>query len=370
MVKPFIKKTHFKKKERDLQKEKFEDYIVNQIHYAPPEHEEPQKYALKLNLKNKTANSPSKILYTLRGEYGVEKRGLKVGKSNIFSTAHKGILIFKPFGYDIYNPLSKSVDYSAYDNIFVDKLDAAKVELNMSYLPDLNVNILMEMIDTESNPMIRGEIFARCIENMENLENEKCVLYPYESHGDKVLKLFEESEKHNWCFACDSIRTAMSRIEQNTIEDAKPDLSFIDELRILLKDDFTVERRTINLSFYAANFDVFRLAFDALQNLGKADTLGGMDWSEGVESDSIKQNLSQLREVVLNNPVKLNQFKRITFHYSEFDKSWLKHQIKNNRYSKNDYFLKNTYILLYEFILKDSKGKKSIRLRNFEFNKL
>ena len=150
-------------------------------------------------------------------------------------------------------------------------------------------------------------------------------------------------------------------------------MSFINELRILLKDEFTLERRNINLDFYIGSPKSFVTAFNNLQNLNETNTLGSQVWTDNKDSESTKQQLNTLKNLILAYPVKVNQFKNITFFIDYNDD--LNYEIKDLYYSPREAwqkqtFVRNTHKLLYQYIDSDGEGKKSIRLRNFEFKKM
>lgn len=371
VVKPFVKKTKFKETERTDQKENFRQYLTEQIPYDPPLYAEKNRKKIIIIPQDNTSNYPSKVKYAYSQKSGVEKNSIKTDKTNKLKTPYKGLFLFKPFAYDIYASTNKQ-EYNAYHHIFADSLNSNEIKLEMSYLPDLNVSIVMKMNDRDQVG-VRDKIIEKYIENISTFGDEKCVLYFHEMHGSSIKQLFDESDDDNFCFSCNDASNSINIIEKKTEDGSAPVVSFINELRILLKDDFTLERRSINLDFYIGNSNEFVTAFNNLQNLDKTNTLGSEVWADDKDSETTKQQLNMLKNLILTHPVEVNQFKNITFYIDYNDD--LKIKITDLYYSpreawQKEPFVRNTHKLLYQYIDSDGFGKKSIRLRNFEFKKM
>lgn len=371
IVKPFIKKTNFKNTERKKQKDNFEQYLVDQIQisYEIPEYEKKQRKIIDIQESDITKNKyPGKIKYSNFPKSGIEKNYLKAGKKNRLKTKYQALFLFKPFMYDLYSTNYKE-KYNANHKVLFDSLNNDNTYLEMSYLPDLNVNIVMDMNSGVKG--IRDKIIDNYRKSVNKLGDEECALYFYEIHGS-IKKIFEESEKTKFCFLCNKPDNSINEIVNKPDGRSEPDLSFINELRILLNREFNLERRNINLNFFIGSSVAFITIFDEIQNLARANNLEPKAWSGQNESENIKRELNLLRDEITRNPVEVNQFEKIVF-FIDFNNKLIT-KIRDKYYDsmnkKKDLFKQNTYKTLYQYIKSDGLGKKSIRLRNFKFNKM
>jgi hypothetical protein len=373
IVKPFIKKTKFKDTERSEQRDNFKQYLVDKIPYNPPLYAEKERKKVSIYEKDKVYNYPSQTKYAYSQTTGIEKKTLKTGRSNKIKTDYKGLFLFKQFGYDIH-PTSYTPEYNAYNEILVDSLNGDNIDLTMSYLPDLNVSIVMKMNEAERG--VRDEIISNYRANMARKSDGLCALYIYDMHGSNIKEIFAESESKDFCFSCNDAQNSINKLEKTTQPGNEPVVDFINEMRILMKNEFTLKRRNINLDFYTGNSKAFITAFTQLQNLDKTNTLGSEVWFTDKDSEAEKAKLELLRNQIMANPVEVNQFKDITFYLDYSDD--LQFEIKDLYYSPREQwqqnpFVRNTHKLLYQYIVSDEpddEKKKSIRLRNFEFKRL
>jgi hypothetical protein len=362
VVKPFIKNTKFKDKERREQKENFKEFLVNQIPYNPPMYASPERKKVEIDVDKKVTKSLPEIQYSFSQKTGIEKSRLKPGKTNKIKTPYKGLFLFKPFGYDISSP-SDITEYGDYSKILTDSLNTDLVGLNMSYLPELNVSIIMKMNDEDDQFGIRDKIIQTYRKNASPPGDKKCALYFYEMHGSNIKQIFEKGEEGNFCFSCNDPSNSIDLIEKKTNDGPEPIISFMNELRILMKDEFLLERRKINLDFYIGNSKSFVSAFNSLQHLENTNNLGREIWSDEKDAEKTKKDLETLGNLFRDNPVKVNQFKNITFYIGDL------YYTPREDWQKPE-FIRNTHKMLYQYIKSKGTGKKSIRLRNFEFKQM
>lgn len=367
VVKPFIRKTHFKDQVRQSQKANFEKYMVNKIPFDPYEYAESQKKTITVNIEKELKNTAPGINYAFSREQGIANKELKPGKRNKIKVTHQGMFMFKPFGFEINTQLSPR--FNTYDEILSDSLNAAYLDLEMTRLKDLNVSIVMNMNDTRSD--LRNKIIQTYRNNVSRSDDEICALYFYEMHGNSIKEIYKSSENMEFCQTCDKYMSLVDLIEKKTSDGDEPIVNFFNELRILLKDDFQVERRSINLDFYIGNPTSFSTAINNLQQFDTTNAFVGESWYD--DDEKIGNDLEELRYLFERNPLNITQFKNINF-YIDFNED-IETIIKDIYYSSRDdsqrqEFVRNTYKALYQYIKSEGKGKKSIRLRNFEFIKM
>jgi len=365
VVKPFIRRTHFKDQVRQSQKANFEKYMVNKIPFDPYEYVEPQKKTISVNIEKELKNTAPRINYSFSPKKGISNKELKPGNSNKVKATHKGMFMFKPFGYEINTQFSPR--FSTYDEILTDSLDATHLDFEMTRLKDLNVSIIMNMNDTRSG--LRSKIIQTYRNNVSRSDDEICALYFYEMHGNSIKEIYKSSENQDFCINCNNYLALVDLIEKKTSPAGdEPVVNLFNELRILLKDDFQIERRSINLDFYIGNPTSFSTAINNLQQFNNANAFVGESWYD--DDENISNELEELRELFENNPLNITQFKHINF-YIDFNED-IETKITDTYYRPNvelqsQEFVRNTYKALYQYIKSGGKGKKSIRLRNFEF---
>ena len=365
VVKPFIRRTHFKDQVRQSQKANFEKYMVNKIPFDPYEYVEPQKKTISVNIEKELKNTAPRINYSFSPKKGISNKELKPGNSNKVKATHKGMFMFKPFGYEINTQFSPR--FSTYDEILTDSLDATHLDFEMTRLKDINVSIIMNMNDTRSG--LRSKIIQTYRNNVSRSDDEICALYFYEMHGNSIKEIYKSSENQDFCINCNNYLALVDLIEKKTSPAGdEPVVNLFNELRILLKDDFQIERRSINLDFYIGNPTSFSTAINNLQQFNNANAFVGESWYD--DDENISNELEELRELFENNPLNITQFKHINF-YIDFNED-IETKITDTYYRPNvelqsQEFVRNTYKALYQYIKSGGKGKKSIRLRNFEF---
>jgi hypothetical protein len=373
IVKPFIEPTRFKDAERKQQKDSFDKYLVNQIPYDPPKYEKPQ--LKKVNLlpsSNNYKRYNGKVKYAFSIESGIEGKKIKSKKNNRIRASHHGLFLFKPFGYDIYSA-SYNPDYNAFKNVYVDSLEQNPVDLKIRHYPDLNINIVMGLNkETNSENNVRMKIIDAFKKNLPINENEQCALYFYETHGTTFENVYNNRNEMNIGGCNESM---LEDLNKNTKKIEHPYFNFLTELRVLLRDEFIVERRNINMDFYMAGEDEFREVFIAFQSFDRVNNELSEPWVDSTSAATTRQNLLDLQSTLQKHPLKLNQFKNIHFHYNNYNE-YLQTEIMDWVYNPdhyrnvpNDPFSLETYRLLYHYIKSNGTGNKPVRLRNFEFIK-
>lgn len=370
IVKPFVKETKFKNRERSEQKENFREYLVDRIPYNVKTYDKKQLTKVDIYKVNDNHDYPNRIKYAFGPNTGIERDKLKIGRRNRVRTIKKGLFMLKPFGYDLYSTTYKP-PYNAYKSVLFDSLNTSISNVDISQMADLNVSVIMKMNSGKFG--IRDKIIESYKNNMRHLGEEKCALYFFEAHGVTVGQIFEESEQKHFCFSCNDPFESFDRIEKKRDDGTPPLINFLNELRILLKEDFTVERRNINLDFYIGNSNTFIEMFNNLQNINKINQFADRSWSSENDTEQTRRELELLRETMKDHPLRIDQFKNIKF-YVDYDEDLI-FEIKDLYYNpdkswKDPDFMKNTYKLLYQYIDSDGNGKKSVRLRNFEFEKM
>lgn len=379
-VKPFVPEFKFKENERRDQKSNFYDYLAAKIpekNYDPPFDKRKKKRVIIIKA-DEYISYPSNIRYSYGPDLGIEKRYIKTNKINKIRPIRSDIFYFKPFRYDLASQDNSNpylVNHKVlYDKLsFADSLKKIPVELKMSHLTDLNVFIISNL--NSGSQGVRNKIISSYKDVVFKLSENKCALYFNESHGRNIEELYLKSRENKYCFDCTNAFNSVDRLEKNDQDGALPPFGFMNELRILLNKDFNLERRNINLNFLTGDEKSFLRIFDELQNLSKIDDLEFAVWVDPDGDQEIKKELLQLKEEILALPVKIDQFKGINFYYDP--NGPLKTEIGDYYYTyiykddkEYDRTKANTYKVLHQYINDPDRLKKSIRLRNFEFEEL
>lgn len=369
VVKPFVKETKFKNEERRDQKLNFEEYLVNQIPFNPEEFGKRAKKSVNIEYDWKVDLPVPKMNYAFSKNTGIENRKLAAGKNTI-RAPYKGMFLFKPFGYNIANVESFNW-FDIHNKLMIDSLNADQIRLGMTYLPELNISVIMKMND-DSHPDVREKIIS-AYKSKYRSEIEKCVLYFFESHGSNISQIVQEGKSNELCYSCNEIKPSIDAMEKKTSDGSEPIIHFINELRLLLLQDFALERRTINLDFFIGNPRSLINAFNGLQNLREANKLGYETWSDEKDNESVKKELEEISRLFMKNAVDVSQFKNINF-FIDYN-SDLQTILKDMYYRpieewQREEFIRNTHKMLYQYINAGGATDKSIRLRNFEFIKL
>jgi len=396
IVKPFIPEFKFKDKERKDQKDNFYEYLVNKI----PDQQFEKPYMKRKTRKveiEKTEDFtkyPSNIRYSYGPDLGIENNFLKTGKTNKIKPQRENIFYFKPFGFELAKE-NESNPYSInhqllYDTLnMADSLEKVPVKYQMSSLPDLNVFIVTKMNEGERG--VRGRIIQNYKERVTKLSENKCALYFNETHGSQIKDLYEDGVKNQYCFQCNSAWDSFDKIEKKDQDKGNPGFGFMNELRILLSKEFTLERRNINMHFLSGNEDAFISIFEDLQNFSVPDVenINSAEWSKPNDNDTVKRNMGFLKQEILSLSANVDQFKELYFYLDQTSQDSIYNEI-SDKYLFMTKSEKKIWDNYYEFIIKDDpkynrekaivykqlfyflnnqNRKKSIQLRNFEFIK-
>lgn len=398
IVKPFIPEFKFKERERGIQKDKFYEYLVNQIPetYLDPPFEKRKPKKINIAKQTELAKYPQNIRYSHGPDIGIENQTLKIGRTSRVKGRRNDIFYFKPFSFELAkenetNPFS--INHKVlYDTLYFAerRKDTQTVRYQVSPITDLHLFIVSKMNEGEFG--IRGRIIQNYKEQVSTLGENKCVLYFNETHGSTTSELYQTGQKNNFCFDCNNPFHTFSTIENKTQDRATPPFGFMNELRILLSQDLNLERRNINMHFLSGNEDAFITMFEDMQNISEtssSENLRFADWGDEGDDPTVLRNLELLKQEILNTPVAIDQFKKIYFYLDQASQDSIYYEpledyltltkvekrIWDNYYefifSDNQNYDKEKAILykqLYQF-LGNQEQKKSIRLRNFEFIK-
>jgi|GEM_PF-6332558 len=392
IVKSYIPEIRFIDKEQRDQKDNFYDYLVNRIpekKYEKP-FEKRKKSKISIHPQDDFVKYPGYIRYSYGPDLGIAKNELKIGKVNRIKAERSDIYMFKPFQFELASEASTNpyrVNHKVlYDSlVFSDSLKKVPVDITMNYLPDLNVFIVSKM--NEGKKGVRALLINKYKNLVTKLGENMCALYFEESHGRTIKELYEKGNKTDYCFDCNNAFYSVDEIEKKVQDGAPTDFNFMNELRILLSKDFNLERRNINLHFLLGNDDSFTGLFEKLQMLSEANTIQTAVWTDPDDDLKTKNELNLLKQEFSNYTVDISQFKKIEFYFYsdmfEFDDQiisniqhglmvdyfkYLSQSVGNTKtYSRSK---ANTSKALYNYLKNEDFSKKSIRLRNFEFNAL
>ena len=337
---------------------------------------------------------PSNIRYSYGPDLGIENSFLKTGKTNRIKPRRDDVFYFKPFGFEMVRG-NENNPYSVNHQILYDELNLADslkrvpAKYQMSSLPELNVFIVTKMNEGEFG--VRGRIIQNYKERATKLSENKCVLYFNETHGSEIKKLYEDGEKNQYCFQCNSAWDSFDRIEKKDKDNAAPTFGFMNELRILLSKEFTLERRNISMHFLSGNEDAFISIFEDLQSFSvpNVESISMAEWYRTDDNETTKQNMEFLRQQILSLSANIDQFKELYFYLDQSSQDSIYNEdVDGYQYlTKAEKKISDNY---YEFIIKDDpkynrekaivykqlfyflsnqNRKKSIQLRNFEFIK-
>jgi hypothetical protein len=384
VVKPFVKETQFKNTERRDQKVNFEDYLVKQIPFNPEKIVREKENIFHKMVSDKSFNRIKRTMdidyekvnrvpaprvnFAFSKTSGIEKDRMSSGRNTIRSP-YKGIFLFKPFGFELAKPENDN-KFGVYDKLLIDSLNAETVKIKMSYLPALNVSIMMKMNDS---PTLTREKIINTFKSKYRDENEVCGLYFYETHGSKISQIVQHAKTNNLCRPCRDTDDFLNDLEKKTGDGSKPIFHFMNEIRLLMLNDFITERRTINLDLYIGSHTALVEAFAGLQNIAEANQRIFDHWIHEADPESIRRELEEIRSVLRRNPLNITQFNKITFfidYDSQFERSLKNIYYKPREAWQKEEFIRNTHKELYRYINSGGTANKSIRLRNFEFNKM
>lgn len=397
-VKPFIPDFKFKDRERGIQKDKFYEYLVDQIPEtyleSPFEKRKPKK--INIQRQSQLAKYPQNIRYSHGPDIGIENRFLKTGRTNKIRARRNDIFYFKPFSFELAKE-NETNPFSINHKVLYDTLNFAErrkdtpiTKYQISPITDLHLFVVSKMNEGEFG--IRGRIIQNYKEQVSRLGENQCVLYFNETHGSTISELYRFGQQNNFCFDCNNPFHTFTTIENKIQDRAAPPFGFMNELRILISKDFNLERRNINMHFLSGNEDAFITMFEDMQNVSQtsgSENLRFTDWGDQGDDPTVLRDLEMLKQEILNTPVAIDQFKKIYFYLDQASQDSIFYEpiedyltitkvekrIWDNYYefifSAGQNYDKEKAILykqLYQF-LGNQEQKKSIRLRNFEFIK-